>query len=767
MKKILTSFIFFLIPVLVLGNPTFDPDKEYMITCAEFEKGGLVPDLKNKGMLIYDPDADANTDIAFWRINLVGGYYYVFQNIETGQYISYAGGRNIRLIDSPKDTDVNFALSLKGDSYFTIFISNFYEVLDYYRGEKIIGTWPETGGLNQLFSFRERGKLDDPEEGQNGGLFNLFEAFTLNNRDLVYDISSKNYFYSIPASLMDSDVKQTIRFQSGNSNRSIRIEGTIVTNSSTYTFGKVSAGKEFVIEVLENEKVVYSTKLIFTGLPIVELYNDNELYASDFYQNNSYTNGKIRVHEPNKSINPKWLNVEMRHRGASALGYNKKAFALKLRTDDNSEKLDQNFFGIRNDNYWILDAMAMDRSRMRNRVSTDLWNDFSADPYYKTQEKNMVNGTRGEYVEVFINNKYWGLYCMTDRIDRKQLKLKKFDESNNNVYGVLYKATGWTHSIMMGWEPDRGPASSKVIPLFNNNYTTWEKFEHKYPDVEDGEPGNWEPLYDVVKFVAQSTNTQLKNSIEQYVDLPVWLDYYLFLDLLLATDNHGKNAYYYMYDVTQEKKLGIAVWDLDGVFGIRWDGWDYITYPEQDLSKFLQNYEHGEHYLFYRLKRLNIANFNDKLKKRYEELRKTYFSSESLIKRFADYKELFDKTGATTREIERWNYYNNVYLDSDLDLTYLSNWITARTDYLNKMYGPFSNMERFESSVAFYPNPVSDILYVNNVTQGSLIQVFSETGICLHTIISDDTSLEINFSDYLPGRYYLKVENKGQMIIKK
>lgn len=37
---------------------------------------------------------------------------------------------------------------------------------------------------------------------------------------------------------------------------------------------------------------------------------------------------------------------------------------------------------MRSDNNWILDAMAVDRARMRNRVSTDLWLAFSTKPYH-------------------------------------------------------------------------------------------------------------------------------------------------------------------------------------------------------------------------------------------------------------------------------------------------------------------------------------------------------------------------------------------------
>lgn len=80
--------------------------------------------------------------------------------------------------------------------------------------------------------------------------------------------------------------------------------------------------------------------------------------------------------------------------------------------------------GLRDDGDWILDAMYIDHARMRNRLSTDLWIDMNKVPYL-SKEPRAINGTRGYFVEVFLNNSYLGLYCLTERIDRKQLQLSK------------------------------------------------------------------------------------------------------------------------------------------------------------------------------------------------------------------------------------------------------------------------------------------------------------------------------------------------------
>ena len=41
-------------------------------------------------------------------------------------------------------------------------------------------------------------------------------------------------------------------------------------------------------------------------------------------------------------------------------------------------------------------------------------------------------------MELFVGGRYWGLYCLTEKVDRKQLRLKKF--VGDRVRGVGYKS---------------------------------------------------------------------------------------------------------------------------------------------------------------------------------------------------------------------------------------------------------------------------------------------------------------------------------------
>ena len=109
-----------------------------------------------------------------------------------------------------------------------------------------------------------------------------------------------------------------------------------------------------------------------SSLPLVNLTVNLSLM-----NNKDFLDGEIEIADYQRRTEPASQTVhykcKLRYRGASALKYDKKSFAVKL-FDENGEDFDAEIFGIRNENDWILDAMAIDRIRMRNRVCFDLWN---------------------------------------------------------------------------------------------------------------------------------------------------------------------------------------------------------------------------------------------------------------------------------------------------------------------------------------------------------------------------------------------------------
>ncbi len=355
------------------------------------------------------------------------------------------------------------------------------------------------------------------------------------------------------------------------------------------------------------------------------------------------------------------LPITIRHRGATSTKYKKKSYAIKL-YDENGQKKDTSLFGMRKDNYWILEAMASDKARMRNRVAMDLWLDFSSKPSYKDVEPKVCNGYPGKFVEVYVNEEYNGIYCLMERVDRKQLKLKK--SKNDTINGVLYKSVSWNGSFFGDLTP------------YDNNSPTWMRYEYEYPDVEEDGLIDWKPLYDAFDFVGTASAEAFVNEAPERYDIPIFMDLYLFTNLLSARDNTGKNLYLSFYNINQNSKLLVTPWDIDHSFGRMYNS------NEESPNRVCV---WSDVPLYQRLTD-DMPDYYPQLLARYAYLRHNQFSLSSLCQRFTDYFDLFESTGAAEREIARWNGVDGISLDFSYEESYICSWIEQRLSYTDSLF---------------------------------------------------------------------------------
>ncbi|MBP8760731.1 MAG: T9SS type A sorting domain-containing protein, partial [Parabacteroides sp.] len=156
-----------------------------------------------------------------------------------------------------------------------------------------------------------------------------------------------------------------------------------------------------------------------------------------------------------------------------------------------------------------------------------------------------------------------------------------------------------------------------------------------------------------------------------------------------------------------------------------------------------------------------------KLKDRYKELRGSFFSYSSLMERFRKYNDLFDKSGAASRERKRWNMEDN-----STEINYLSTWITDRLSYLDNQYlgGQYVGnavIDVSASKIKFAPNPVRDVLTVFNLTAGEKVQVISLQGDILIQTQSNGGNVVVNMSGLASGVYLIKAGQEVSKLIKK
>ena len=396
------------------------------------------------------------------------------------------------------------------------------------------------------------------------------------------------------------------------------------------------------------------------SLPLVNITVDTASIALG-----SYTSATVEIYDlamlTDTANTYLKYNCEVKYRGETASTYDKKTFGMKLYDADGAD-LDVSLLGNRAENSWILDAMAIDRTRMRNRLCFDLWNDIDQLPY-ATDYSNR-NGTAGCFVELFLNGTYHGLYCLSDKVDRKLLGLKKIKEGSDGsitIRGVLYKGSEWTDAThMTGYDATAA-----------TDGTEWNGWELQYPDDYPCADA-WQPLIDVIDNV---TSSSFADDFTSQFYLDNVADHALFMLATNYTTCPFNNTFLSIVNVNKSTQAVITPWDMDRSFGAGAKG----TYDESysEIEDLTDDEFYGTLYTD------NVGGLQDAVIANWEGQSLTYYLPSNINARIDAYADAFTASGAWQREYEKWNG-NPVALESD---------ITTETDYVKNWYaGNYENV---------------------------------------------------------------------------
>lgn len=487
---------------------------------------------------------------------------------------------------------------------------------------------------------------------------------TINGHEAFYDAGTESFLFVVD-SLEAEDFTANIQPVVGNEWTDIKINGVEI--SDNFYFGNVSQDRTFILTAQEGD-IQLTRTLHFTTLPILSFSKNDGI-------GNDYGWGKIRFESMDTSF---VSNCQIKIRGASSRWGVKKNYKFKL-FDDEYYSLDLPLLGMRKSNSWTLDGGQVDLFRLRNNICHNLWLDFSTKPYYFDNELSAINGCHTRIVELFINNEYRGFYTIMEPVNQEQLKLKDCNTVRGGIRGLLYKAESW-------W----GTTFSDIIDTpYDNSKVTWIGWETKYPEPqEDADTTDYKPLSDFINFVVSSPDRNFKDSINDIMDVPVFADYMLFLNLINGIDNTGKNMYWSIYDNTKPgcRKFVPTPWDMDATFGQYWtdnsESVDSVSIsPTSDRGN-INN-------LGGRLASNLGVEFSNYIEGRYAGLRKTFFSFDSLYKRFTSAYNLLKISGAANREVVKWDRGSDLAgneLNFENQLVYIKNWIAARLIFLDQKY---------------------------------------------------------------------------------
>lgn len=452
----------------------------------------------------------------------------------------------------------------------------------------------------------------------------------INGKECGYDHSRGSLRFPIDNSEI-SEFSPLIEHQDYST---IYFEGKLLLNGEINNLGTVESNKEYTVLIETSDS---STELVltFTELPIVQLITPNPIY------DDPKTIGRIVVNYAEQDRASDQFMVGLEHRGGSSLAYEKKSFACSLKGSvDLNDDVSGSFFDMKSNNDWILDAMWIDKARIRNLTSFQLWNSLEGGDHY---------GIKGTVVELYLNNEHQGVYSFNENMNAELL-------SHSSVPEVLYKALEW----------EDGATRFETYPNIPSSNSYWDGWEQKYPDPQL--EINWEPLDNLRRLVVNETDEVFAASISSQIELDLFVDYYLFLNLVAAADNTGKNTF--LYRASGQERLNLIPWDLDSSWGLEWDG------SHVGNTTILSNN------LFDRLLETNAGEFRNKVKLRWNAVRGNVFSPAELESVFNQNFDLVNAPGVIAIENERWGSTIDLAQEQD----YLFEWLEGRLIFLDSYF---------------------------------------------------------------------------------
>lgn len=366
------------------------------------------------------------------------------------------------------------------------------------------------------------------------------------------------------------------------------------------------------------EEINYTFNYFVPDQPIIDI----EMGEISNYERNNAT---ITIYDPVTNIKKKY-DIEIKFRGGYSLNYPKKSFSIKF----NSKK---NILGF-NEKILYLQAEYNDKTKIKNILGYKI---------YELVDKETI---RSRSTDLFINDKYEGTYRLSERVDRDYVNFKKYYESDL-THSVLYKYLLYT-------QPYENECSKDIL--------------QKVTDVEEPDFEYYKPLEELCYFTMNSNESTFYKNIYDYIDKEYFIDYYLFIQLIGATDNLGKN-YFLSKCNLNNCKFKIHPWDLDNTFQIS--------------NQIVSMEEYNQNSIFKRL--LMRKKFMQELNKRWSELRSSVWTTKAIQKLVIETENEVKYT--KERDGAIWSKYEDEYPTLEIfNNINTSEWIKDRLSFLDKEF---------------------------------------------------------------------------------
>lgn len=464
--------------------------------------------------------------------------------------------------------------------------------------------------------------------------FSLNEKVCLEEDVLFYDQSNNIYYFPIDKKYQDREYYFSLKTEKADKNHYINNE--LIDNKKF----KINYQDMVNYQTYNKNNEVSNINIKYTNLPIVNILLDGNITddnkKADFNIIGLYGSEERDLYTK---------KITIKKRGNTSRAFDKSAYRIEFGKSKKDIIIEDNSVLTENED-WALDALYTDTSKIRNKLSTDIWN-------YINQISNKNPEINVFYIELYLNNEYKGLYTLKDIITRKKLKLNKSSLTDSSILlkGINYLPIDWQ-------EKD-----------FDNIKTArYHSLEMKYPNQLLYYSKYWTIALNKLAGYYQS-GENIYDNINTTFNVNNFLDYKIFIELIAAGDNYSiKNTLFSMEN--KDSKISLTPWDMDLTFGLYYT--KYETLLSEKIPDYV-NYDMDYHNFIGDEKYLNA------LKERYYYLRQNGLNKDYFFNLIDEYVE--NIYYASIRDSERWYEYDIIKETKEI-----KDWISKRFGFLDTKF---------------------------------------------------------------------------------
>lgn len=501
-----------------------------------------------------------------------------------------------------------------------------------------------------------------------------------------------------------------------------------------------------VINTKPGEKIVDAPK-ITADMKIIYHANGIRNYSSD--SGNVY-NGKV--------------GIEIR--GAYSASLPQKPYGFETR-DNTGNKLNVSLLGMPSENDWMLLANYNDKTFLRNVLAFDIFH-------------KMGNySTRMRFCEVVLNNDYQGIYLLGEKIKQDSgrvniAKLKPEDNNGDDVTGGYIIKTDY-FTATDSWK-------SNFSPLNKPGADVYYVYHDPKPEVLTVQQKTYiQGFINTLESVLY--NPSFRSPVfgyKSYIDINSFADYFILGEVTRNVDTYKKSRFLYKDKDSKDGLLHSGPsWDFDWAWRNLLE--NCVHFNQTDGSGWAYKINECAAWPVppsWEIRMLQDNDFASLIHNRYFELRKTILSQTAIENTIDSVATLINE--AQFRHFQKWNILgiNTGTPEYGVQPTTYSgviilfkNWINTRLTWLDaNMIGPALSVEKNPADqikCRVFPNPVSNILYIESDKEISSIALFNITGIqVIEKSNLCDYSVSIDLTGLNPGLYIARIVlSNGNVIV--